>query len=82
MYIEILNNFLIQSTGNWFGDDEVIFQDAYASRQRGNWFKVINVYKINNISREQSRSKFSWKLMEEIKKKMFHEKVQLPKEIF
>ena len=30
-HIEILNNFLIPLIENWFGDDEIIFQDDYAS---------------------------------------------------
>ena len=29
--IKILDNFLISSIENWFGDDEVIFQDDNAS---------------------------------------------------
>ena len=34
MYINILDNFLIESIENWFGDDEVIFQDDNLSCQR------------------------------------------------
>ena len=32
VYIEILDNFLISSLENWFGDDEVIFQDIFQDR--------------------------------------------------
>ena len=34
VYIEIYDNFLVLSIGNWFSDDKVIFQDDNASCQR------------------------------------------------
>ena len=34
VYFEILASFLIQSVENWFGDDEVIFQEDNASCHR------------------------------------------------
>ena len=42
-YIGILDNFLITSIENWFGDDEVIFLDDGAS---GNIVKEINIFTI------------------------------------
>ena len=40
VYIEILNNFLILSIENWFGDDEVIFQDNNSFCYRANRIKA------------------------------------------
>ena len=41
VYIEILDNFLIPSIENWFGDNEIIFLDDSASCHRA---KEITVF--------------------------------------
>ena len=40
VYIENLDNFLIPLMENWLKDDEIIFQDNYASYYREKWIKV------------------------------------------
>ena len=40
MYIVIINNFLILSIENWFGNDEVIFQDGNAFCLKTNGIKA------------------------------------------
>ena len=43
MYIKILDNFLIPLIENWFGDNEVIFQNDNASCHKAKWIKVFFV---------------------------------------
>ena len=65
--IEILDKFLIPTIENWFGDDEIIFQDNNASCHRT---KVIKEsYEIDDMASEQSGCKSNWKFMMSIFKK-------------
>ena len=43
VYPDILEDILISSLENWFGDDEVIFQDDNASCQRAKEIKAFRV---------------------------------------
>ena len=71
VYIEIQDNLLIPSIENWFGDDEIIFQENNAPCHRAKGSKAFfqeRHIKINNVANEQSGSKFSWTfIMENLK---------------
>ena len=68
MHTEILDNFLIPSTENWFGDNEVIFKDNNASFLRAKSFNVFlqdRGKRINDTASKKNEFKSDWKFIED-----------------
>ena len=61
--IEVLENFLIMIIDNWFGDDEVIFQNDDATCQKAKGIRAF-LWEINYLDNEQFDSKSKSKLKE------------------